>query len=267
MTGIAKFEARADKVNSLLCVGLDSELGKLQDRFRDMQQPQFEFNKWVIEQTHEHAAAYKLNICFYESRGWAGLMELEATLRYLREQHPDIFLICDAKRSEVENSMKEYAKELFDRFGFDAVTINPYLGGKAMESFLEREDKVPIILCRTSNPGAGDLQDLLVDGKPLWQVVAEKVRDGWNQNGNCMMVVGATYPEEMRAIRALMGEMTFLVPGLGAQGGDTKAAVTAGLNAAKKGMVINSSRGIIFAKDPGAEAKKLKEEINRYRDV
>jgi orotidine-5'-phosphate decarboxylase len=265
MSGVDKYNARADKANSLLCVGLDPEFEKLPERFRATPQPQFEFNKWVIEQTHEHAAAYKLNISFYESRGAEGLKDLKATAKYLRESYPDIFLICDAKRSEVENSMKEYAKELFDLFGFDAVTVNPYLGCKAMESFLERADKTSIILCRTSNTGAGDLQDLLVDGKPLWRVVAEKVRDEWNGNDNCMMVVGATYPQEMRDIRALMGDMTFLVPGVGKQGGSVEEAVRAGLNSEKKGMIVNSSRGIIFAEDPGAEAKKLKEEINQYR--
>jgi orotidine-5'-phosphate decarboxylase len=265
MTGTQKYEARADTAGSLLCVGLDPELAKLPERFRDLPQPQLEFNKWIIEQTHEHVAAYKPNIAFYEARGAAGLAELELTMQYLRERHPDIFLVCDAKRNEVENTMKEYAKELFDFFGFDAVTVTPYLGGKSMQSFLDRADKVPIILCRTSNPGAGDLQDLPVDGKPLWQVVAAKVRDEWNRNGNCMLVVGATYPEELRAIREMMGDMTFLVPGLGAQGGDTEKAVRAGLNSAQKGMIIVSARGIIFADDPGAAAKKLKEEINQYR--
>jgi len=267
MNAIQKFEARADKINSLLCVGLDAEFDKLPERFHSLPEPQFEFNKYIIEATHAHAAAYKPNIAFYEARGAGGMAELEHTMSYLRDNHPDIFTICDAKRSEIGNSMEQYAQAIFDRMGFDACTVNPYLGREACEPFLKRADKIAIVLCRTSNPGAGDLQDLVVgaDGKPLWQIVAEKVRDEWNANGNCMLVVGATYPEELAAIRAIVGEVTLLVPGFGAQGGDTEKAVRAGLNSAKKGMIINSSRGIIFARDPGAEAKKLKEEINLFR--
>ncbi|OGY98049.1 MAG: orotidine 5'-phosphate decarboxylase [Candidatus Liptonbacteria bacterium RIFCSPHIGHO2_01_FULL_57_28] len=265
MNGVQKYEARADKINSLLCVGLDAEFEKLPERFRSMAEPQFEFNKYIIEATHEHAAAYKPNIAFYEARGAGGMAELEHTIIYLRDNHPDIFTICDAKRSEIGNSMEQYAQAIFDRMGFDACTVNPYLGREACEPFLKRADKIAIVLCRTSNPGAGDIQDLQIGEKLLWRVVAEKVRHEWNHNGNCMLVVGATYPAELRTLRAIMGKMTFLVPGFGAQGGDVEKAVRAGLNSTKKGMIINSSRGIIFAKDPGTAAKKLKEEVNQYR--
>lgn len=265
MNGLDKYNARADKVNSLLCVGLDPELEKLPERFRSMPQPQFEFNKWIIEQTHEQVAAYKLNSAFYEAHGSESFKEMELTASYLKENHPDIFLISDAKRGDIGNTMNQYATSLFDHFGFDAATINAYSGVEPLKPFLDRKDKTSIILCRTSNPGAKELQDLLIDGKPVWQIVAEDIRDNWNSNGNCMIVAGATYPGEMKQIRALMGEMTFLVPGVGKQGGSVKDAVEAGLNSEKKGMIINSSRGIIFAEDPGAEARKLKEDINQYR--
>jgi orotidine-5'-phosphate decarboxylase len=269
MTGADKYNARAEKADSLLCVGLDPEFEKLPERFRALPQPQFEFNKYIIEATAQYTAAYKPNIAFYEARGAAGITELELTIEYLREHYPDIFTICDAKRNEIGNTMEQYAQAIFDRMGFDACTVSPYLGEEALEPFLKREDKVSIILCRTSNPGAGEFQDLLIGGTPgtpLWQKVAEHVRDKWNRRGNCMLVVGATYPGEMQALRTMLPDMTFLVPGIGAQGGSVEEAVRAGLNSRKKGLIISSSRGIIFAADPAAEAKKLQEEINRFRD-
>ncbi len=144
--------------------------------------------------------------------------------------------------------------------GFDAVTLHPYLGRESLAPFIERRDKVSLILCRTSNPGAGDLQDLLVEGRPLWQVVAEKVTNEWNLYGNLMMVVGATYPGEMRRIREVSGDLTFLVPGVGAQGGEVQAVAEAGLNSHNMGLIISSSRGIISAPDPGEAARALRDE-------
>jgi orotidine-5'-phosphate decarboxylase len=275
MSIVDKYNARSDKANSLACVGLDADFEKLPERFLKEEYPQFAFNKWIVDVTHEFAAAFKANIAFYEARGDVGMRELKMTMDYLREAHPDIFTICDAKRADIGNTNRGYATSILDWLGFDALTLHPYLGREALEPFLARLDKGAIILCRTSNPGAGELQDLEVvgrarrslgeGGKPLWQVVAEKVRDEWNVNNNCMLVVGATYPEEMKMIRALVGEMTFLVPGIGAQGGELESAVKAGLNKAKKGMIINSSRGIIFAEDPAAAARELRDEINRFR--
>jgi len=145
--------------------------------------------------------------------------------------------------------------------------LHPYLGREALAPFLERTDKACIILCRTSNPGAGEFQDLDVDGIPLWQAVAEKVDRDWNSNGNCMLVVGATYPEEMRTIRAIAPSLTFLVPGVGAQGGDVGAVVAAGLDADDRGLIISSSRGIIFSEDPGGAARELRDEINAAREA
>lgn len=274
---IDKYNQRAVKVNSLVCVGLDSEFGKLPERFKELKYPQFEFNKWIIDQTAEFAAVMKFNIAFYEARGDAGIRELKMSMEYLQKKYADIFTICDAKRADIGNTNNGYVTTIFDWLGFDAVTLHPYLGKEALKPFLDRADKGCIILCRTSNAGAGELQDLRVSlplpmgegwgegSKFLWQIVAEKVSNDWNYNHNCMLVVGATYPEEMKIVRSIIGDMALLVPGIGAQGGDIQATVEAGLNNDKRGLIINSSRGIIFAENPAKEAKKLRDEINKYR--
>jgi orotidine 5'-phosphate decarboxylase subfamily 2 len=262
---IDKYNQRVDKVNSLVCVGLDSDFEKIPDRFKNLEHPQFEFNKWIIGQTAEFAAAFKFNIAFYEARGDAGIRELKMTMEYLQKNYADIFTICDAKRADIGNTNNGYVTAVFDWLGFDAVTLHPYLGKEALKPFLDRADKGCIILCRTSNPGAGELQDLEIEGKTVWQIVAEKVTKEWNYNHNCMLVAGATYPEEMKIIRSAVKDLTLLVPGIGAQGGDIKATVEAGLDDNKRGLIINSSRGIIFAENPGEEAKKLRDEINLYR--
>jgi len=258
---IEKYNTRAQTIDSLLCVGLDADFDKLPERFRQMKNPQFEFNIWIIEQTHEYAAAFKSNIAFYEARGSQGIQELKQTMEYLQEKHPEIYTICDCKRADIGNTNNGYVTSLFDWFGFDAITINPYLGREAVQPFLDRKNKGCIILCRTSNPGAGELQDLVVNKKPIWQIIAEKVRDEWNGNNNCLLVVGATIPAEMEKIRALVGDMTFLVPGVGAQGGSVQDVLRAGRNSQGLGVIINSSRGIIFADSPQKEAQKLRDEI------
>ncbi|MEP7290553.1 MAG: orotidine-5'-phosphate decarboxylase [Chloroflexota bacterium] len=263
MSVIDKYNRRASE--SLLCVGLDSSVGKMPERFQHDAQPQFAFNRWIIDQTHAYVSAYKPNIAFYEARGDLGLRELKLTMEYLQAEHPDILTICDAKRADMDSTSVGYVAEIFDWLGCDAVTLNPYLGRDALQPFLSRVDKGCIILCRTSNPDAGELQDLLIEGKLLWQVVAEKVRDEWDTNGNCMLVVGATHPEQLAQVRGIVGEMTLLVPGIGAQGGSVEAVVKAGVNAEGKGLIINASRSVIFAENPGDEARKLHEEINRWR--
>ncbi len=264
---IDKYNKRARKINSLLCVGLDADFEKIPEKFKSLEFPQFEFNKWIIEETQEYASAFKANSAFYEARGDKGISELKMTTDYLIKNYPDIFTILDAKRADIGNTNNGYVTSIFDWLGFDAVTIHPYLGKEALLPFLDRKDKECIILCRTSNPGAGEFQDLNVKHSvlnkdvPLWQIVAEKVFASWNKNRNCMLVVGATYPKEMKKIRSLVGDMTFLVPGIGAQGGSVKETMKSGLNSEGLGLIINSSRGIIFAENPKQEAKKLCEEI------
>jgi orotidine-5'-phosphate decarboxylase len=265
MTALQKFYARTTAANSLLCVGLDSDRNRLPQQFRDHAEAQFEFNRFIIEQTAPYVAAYKPNIAFYEAYGIQGLRELGKTLDFLRANYPDILTICDAKRGDIGSTSEAYARSIFDEMGFDAVTLNPYLGKDALDPFLQRSDKISIILCRTSNEGAGEFQDLTMEGKPLWQRVAERVRDEWNTNENCMLVVGATYPGEMKIVREIVGDMTLLVPGIGVQGGNIHDTVNAGKNSQGAGLIINSSRGIIFSNDPASAARELQEAINIYR--
>ena len=172
----------------------------------------------------------------------------------MREHHPDIFTICDAKRGDIGNTNNGYIAEILDWLGFDAMTLTPYMGKESLQPFLDRKDKFFFVLCKTSNPGAGEFQD------EMWKKVAEHVAT-WG--ANCGLVVGATYPQELKKIREITGDMTFLVPGIGAQGGNVTETVQAGRNSKNKGLIINSSRGIIFSDNPEAEAKKLKDEINQ----
>jgi len=262
-----KFAARSAAVESLLCVGLDPEFERIPARFYSAELPLFEFCRWIIEQTHTVTAAYKPNMAFFEAHGTQGMDALERTMQYLRTEHPAIVTICDAKRGDIGNTNRGYVSSIFDGMGFDAVTLHPYLGKESLTPFLEREDKASIILCRTSNPGAGELQDLMVEGMPLWESVARRVATEWNANGNCMLVVGATYPEEMLRIRSVAPELVFLVPGVGAQGGDVQEVVQAGLDAHGGGLMISSSRGIIYNQDPAAAARSLRDEINAAREV
>jgi orotidine-5'-phosphate decarboxylase len=246
-------------------VGLDADPSRIPARFADDPHPQFAFNRWIIEQTAPYVAAYKPNMAFYEGRGADGWRDLQMTVDYLRQHHPDIVTVCDAKRADISTTNDGYVRAVFDQLGFDSVTLNPYLGGEALRPFLQRTDKVCIILCRTSNPGSGEIQSLIVEGKPVWKIVAERVRDRWNVGGNCMMVMGATYPDELREVRAIVGEMTLLVPGIGTQGGSVEQTVQMGRNRAGRGLMINASRGIIFSDDPADAARQLRDAINACR--
>jgi len=262
-----KLARRVETANSLLCVGLDPEMSKLPERFREHALPQLRFGEWIVDQTAEFAAAIKLNAAFYEARGAEGVAEMERTIDYVRARHPELVTICDAKRGDIGNTNQGYVAEIFDRMGFDAVTLHPYLGREALEPFLSRRDKMCIVLCRTSNPGAGEFQDLDVEGCPLWLTVAEQVSRVWDIDGNCMLVTGATYPEEMRRVREIAPHTTLLVPGIGAQGGDLRAAVAAGLDAQGRGLLISASRSIIFGDDPAEAARTLRDEINAAREA
>jgi orotidine-5'-phosphate decarboxylase len=264
---MTRYLARCEAINSLLCVGLDSDIHALPERFKTSATPQLDFNQWIIDQTHQYTCSYKLNSAFYEARGAQGWQEMAQTVAYIQANHPDIFTICDAKRADIGNTNRGYVEAIFDEIGFDAITLHPYLGGKALAPFLERDDKVSIILCRTSNPDSAELQGLTVgDDKPLWLHVAETIAQKWNDNKNCMLVMGATYPDELKAVRDAVGDdVPFLVPGIGAQGGDIALTVQSGQNSVGGGMLINASRGIIFTDNPAESAKSLYEAINQYR--
>jgi orotidine-5'-phosphate decarboxylase len=259
--------------NSLLCVGLDSNLTKLPAHLQDQTDAQFTFNKAIIDATVEFVSAYKPNSAFYEGVGAIGIEQLQKTCAYIREHHPHIPIILDAKRGDIGNTNQGYVQFAFDYLGADAITIHPYFGHEAIQPFLDCKDKGIIVMCRNSNPGAGEFQDLNVDGQPLYARIAAAVRDTWNANGNCLLVVGATYPKEMAQIRALVGDdITFLVPGIGAQGGDIKATLEAGLTKARDGLIISTSRAVIFASGgedfadiARTEAQTLRDTINTYR--
>jgi len=261
------------KNNSLLCIGLDSDFEKIPPHFKKKKYPMFEFNKAIIDATSDLVCAYKPNSAFYEARGEKGIKELKMTCDYLRKKYPQIIIILDAKRADIGSTNKGYAEFTFGYLGVDAVTLHPYFGKEALEPFLKRADKGSIILCRTSNPGAAEFQDCQCGGKPLYLKIAENVAKNWNKNKNCLLVVGATYPAELKKVRKIAGDMTFLVPGIGAQGGEVETVIKAGLNSKKAGMIINSSRGIIFAsrgkdfdKMARKEAEKLRNKINQLRN-
>ncbi len=265
-----KLKNRWKCCDSLLCVGLDPDINKIPEHVRKMEKSIFEFNRIIIDSTHDLVCAYKPQIAYYSAFG--AEHELELTIAYIRKNYPDISVILDAKRGDIGATAKMYAIEVFDRYGADAVTVNPYMGGDTLRPFLDRRDRGVVILCRTSNPGAGDIQDIESGNERIYRIVAKHAASEWNYNKNVMLVVGATYPEELAEIRALAGEIPFLVPGIGAQGGDVEKAVIRGKTRDGTGMVINSSRGIIYAgsgKDFSAAVRKaamdLRDEINLYR--
>lgn len=231
-----------------VCVGLDSA--------------DLTLNKSVIDQTFDLVCAYKPNSAFYEGAGTEGWEILKKVIQYIQEKDPSIPVILDAKRADIGNTNEEYAKAIFDELGADALTVHPYLGKEALQPFLNRTEKGIIVLVRTSNPGAGEFQDLLVDNKldnkPLYQVVAEHVKE-WGSNVG--VVVGATYPEELRKVREVVGDMPILIPGVGAQGADVAQAVKAGVDSNKQGIIINSSRGIIFSDNPREATLALHNQI------
>jgi orotidine-5'-phosphate decarboxylase len=255
--------------DSLVCVGLDPDPAKLPPALARDPQPFLAFGRRIVDATRGLAAAYKPQVAFYSALGKEE--ELAATIGYIRERAPQALIILDAKRNDIGNTAVAYAREAFDRYGADAVTVNPYMGEDSVAPFLTRPDRGAVLLCRTSNPGARDFQDLLVDGAPLYARVAARAAARWNAQRNLMLVVGATYPAEMAELRRAHPELWFLVPGIGAQGGDLDEALAAGLDASGGGLLINSSRAIIYAGDGEsaaihAAAAQLREAINRRRD-
>ncbi len=271
MTFQDKLNNIIEKNNSLVCVGLDTDIEKIPHHLKKEDYSIFEFNKEIINATHDLVCAYKPNSAFYEALGDRGVRELKMTCDYINQNYPKIPIILDAKRADIGNTNNGYIKYAYEYVGADAITLNPYLGKDALQPFLNLKEKGSIILCKTSNSGAGEFQDLKVEDKQLYKIIAEKVATEWNAKSNCLLVVGATYPQELNEVRQLVGDMTILVPGIGAQGGDLEKTIKAGLNSKKSGLIINSSRAIIyassgedFAEKAGEETKKLRDEINKY---
>lgn len=270
-----------------LCIGLDSDISKIPLSFgEDPYERQLAFNKIIINVTHDLVVAYKLNIAFYRDDD-GGRNVLKETITYIKLLAPNVPIILDSKRADIGNTNDGYVHEAFSWFGADALTVNPYFGQEALEPFLRQSDKGVIVLCRTSNPGASEFQnrDVIVYEEeraagvhtgsagtgqtwaPLYQVIAYNVFNWWNGNGNCMVVVGATSPYELQKVRKIVGDMPILIPGIGAQGGEVLATVKAGMDSKGNGMVINSSRAIIFADDPRQVAIETNNEINEAKEA
>jgi orotidine-5'-phosphate decarboxylase len=272
----------------LLCVGLDPTLDMIPKSIRhrhagkphETEDTLWDFLTGIVDATHEHVGAYKPNVAFFECFGFRGLRVLEALISYIHEADPSIPVILDAKRGDIGSSNVGYAQMAFKAMRADAVTVHPYLGREAMMPFLERRDKGVIVLCRTSNRGAGEFQDLAVGGRPMHELVAERVAAEWNTNGNCGVVVGAMRLEadtgassgELARIRAIVGDMPILIPGIGAQGGEVRVTVEAGRDSRGAGILIAASRSVIYASSgedyaeaAAAEAMRLSDLINRCR--
>ena len=267
---IAHLEQSWSRSDSLVCVGLDPEIERFPRVVADQASPVFQFNKAIIDATADLVCAYKPQFAHYAA--YEAEAQLERTIEYIHRAHPGVPVILDAKRGDVGNTAERYAIEAFERYGADAVTVNPYLGGDALEPFLRYQDKGVIVLCRTSNPGARDLQELEIGGRKLYHTVAELAARHWNTRGNCLLVVGATYPRELAEVREIVGNMPFLVPGVGAQGGDVAQAVQHGQTAAGTGLIISSSRSILYAssgEDFASAARKatltLRDQVNASR--
>lgn len=257
MKFVEQLDKAAVKNKSILCVGLDIDLARIPAKFLSSDDPIFFFNKEIIDATRDLVCAYKPNMAFYEMYGLYGLSALLRTVEYLHEN--EALVILDAKRGDVGHSSAAYAKAIFESFKADATTVNPYMGHDSVKPFLDYQGKGIFILCLTSNVGFKDFQ-AVGDGEPLYRSVAKHVKE-WNHYGNCGLVVGATKPEELKEIRKLAGDMPILIPGVGAQGGDLEASVKYG----GKRAIINASRSILYSPDPRAEAKKLRDEINKFR--
>ena len=268
----ALLEARWD-AGLFVSVGLDPDWERLPAHLRAAAGPAPDdaakaaavgrFCAAIVDATADLACAFKPNAAFFERFGAPGIAALGAVMRHIRAAAPEVPVIYDAKRGDIGSTNAGYVADAFDRLGADAITVHPYLGAESLAPFLERADRGTIVLVRTSNPGGGEFQDLLVGGEPLHRVVARRVAEGWNRNNNCAVVVGATYPDELAAVRGIVGDMPILIPGVGAQGGDVARTVRAGRDARGRGMVINSSRGIIYAGRGGDFAQAARAEASR----
>lgn len=281
-----KLDTIIQKNNSLVCVGLDPDRNKLPENITHQENPIFTFNKAIVDATHDLVCCYKPNPAFYEANGEQGIKELRLTCDYIHGIYPEIPIIIDAKRGDIGNTNRGYAQYVFDYYKGDAITVMPYMGIESLSCFFEYEDKGIIVGCHSSNPGAKEFQEKLffterpqgVEGiteqkpKHLYEIVAEELMKQYGDNPNTMIFMGATYPQQLTDIRKIVGDMTFLVPGVGSQGGDIESFVKSGLNSKNAGLIINASRSIIFASsendfaEKAKEAtKKLKDEINKYR--
>lgn len=256
--------------NSLLCVGLDPDPARFPAHLQDRPDAIYEFCKQIVDATADLVCCFKPQIAYFAARRAED--QLEALIDHIHERHPATPVVLDAKRGDIGSTAEQYAVEAFERFRADAITVNPYMGRDSVEPYLAHPDKGVILLCRTSNPGGSDLQFLDVGGERLYERVARLVAEDWNASGNCGLVVGATFPAEIARVRELTGDMPLLVPGIGAQGGDIAATMQAGRTADGCGLMINSSRAILyagkgedFASDARRVALETRDAINAQR--
>jgi orotidine-5'-phosphate decarboxylase len=270
MTFIQQLAAAWQKNNSLLCVGLDPDPSKFPEHLRGREDAIFGFCADIVDATADLVCAFKPQIAYFAARRAED--QLEALIAHIHEKHPGIPVILDAKRGDIGSTAQQYAVEAFERYKADAVTVNPYMGRDSVEPYLDYANKGVILLCRTSNPGGSDLQFLETNGEKLYERVARLAAHEWNTSGQISLVVGATFPAEIARVRAIVGDMPLLVPGIGAQGGDIEATVKAGRTANSTGLMINSSRAILYAgKDEGFAAaahqvaRETRDSINQYR--
>jgi orotidine-5'-phosphate decarboxylase len=269
MTFIESLNAAWTRTQSLLCVGLDPEPARFPGALAGRADAIFEFCRTIVDATAPFACAFKPQIAYFAAHRAED--QLEQLITHIHAAHPGLPVILDAKRGDIGSTAEQYAREAFERYRADAVTVNPYMGFDSIQPYLEYSDRGVIVLCRTSNPGGSDLQFLDVDGRPLYQVVARLAAEKWNAGGQLGLVVGATFPREIEIVRELVGDMPLLIPGIGAQGGDIEATVKAGRTPAGSGMLINSSRGIIYAGGgedfggaAGGAARRTRDSINIY---
>lgn len=262
-----KLDAAVEKNNSLVCVGLDPDMEKIPMHLRTEKYPLFAFNKAIIDATHDLVCVFKPNAAFYEASGAEGIEQLKMTCEYIHDTCSEIPVLLDFKRGDIGNTNSSYCQFAFEYLGVDACTVQPYAGRESLRPFFDYKDKGIFVLCKTSNPGSGELQDLTVDGKPLYVIVAEHVMNSWNEQGNAMLVVGATYPEELEKLRTMCGDMVFLVPGVDGQGGTVEKILRTGLNSKKRGLIINSSRGILYAATGEDFTKKARNKALDMRGV
>lgn len=269
MTFTEKLHARESVANSVLCVGLDPDIKRLPEpcRHTDINRAFTDFCCAIVDATAPYASCFKPQIAYFAAQ--RAEAALEAIIAYIHQKHPDIPVILDAKRGDIGSTAEQYAIEAFARYGADAVTVNPYMGFDSIEPYLQYPDKGVIVLCRTSNPGGSDLQFLPIEGKSrqVFELVAELAATQWNKTGQMALVVGATFPQELARVRALIGDMPLLIPGVGAQGGDVAATVQAAQTTNGRGMMINSSRAILYASAGADFAQAAAQEAQRTRDL
>ncbi len=268
MSFIEKLDNAAKRNNSLLCVGLDIDMHKIPEHLMGKENPALEFNKAIIDATCDIVCAYKFNLAFYEVMGERAWYTIHQSLACIPDNIP---AIGDGKRGDIGNTSELYAQSIYDDYDFDAATVSPYMGYDSVEPFLKRTDRCTFFLALTSNTGSKDFQYLNVDGKPFYHKVVDTVLS-WNKNGSCGLVVGATHPDELAGVRAQVGSMPILIPGIGAQGGDIAQSVKAGVDANGMCAIFNVSRSVLyassgkdFAEAARREALRLRDEINKFR--